>query len=66
MADIPESFWKLASAHVALSKADWASVQTMEFGRKKTIISVSADEAFAIVMALKEYIEKHEREYADG
>ena len=60
---LPESFWKLASAQVALSKANWASVQTGEFGMKKTIINVDADEAFAIYMALDEYIKKHRKEY---
>ena len=60
---LPESFWKLASAQTAKSKADWACCQTGEFGRKKTIISVDADEAFAIYMALDEYIEKHRKEY---
>ena len=60
---LPESFWKLASAQTAKSKADWANYQTGELGRKKTIISVDADEAFAIYMALDEYIEKHRKEY---
>ena len=60
---LPESFWKLASAQVALSKANWASIQTGEFGRKRTISSVDADEAFAIYMALDEYIKKHRKEY---
>jgi len=60
---IPESYWKLASAELAKSKANWAHVQTAEFGRKRTIISVTEDEAFAIYKALDEYIEKHRKEY---
>ena len=60
---IPESYWKLASADLARSKANWAHVQTAELGRKRTIISVTEDEAFAIYMALGEYIEKHRKEY---
>lgn len=60
---LPESFWKLASAQTAKSKANWASFQTGELDRKRTIISVDADEAFAIYMALDEYIEKHRKEY---
>lgn len=63
MSNIPESFWKLASAQVAKSKASWAHMQTGEMGRKKTIISVDADESMAIYMALDEYIEKHRKEY---
>ena len=60
---IPESYWKLASADLARSKANWAHFQTAELGRKRTIISVTEDEAFAIYMALDEYIEKHRKEY---
>lgn len=60
---IPESYWKLASADLARSKANWAHFQTTELGRKRTIISVTEDEAFAIYMALGEYIEKHRKEY---
>ena len=60
---LPESFWKLASAQVAKSKANWASFQTGELDRKRTIISVDADEAFVIYLALDEYIEKHRKEY---
>ena len=60
---IPESYWKLASADLARSKANWAHFQTAELGRKRTIISVTEDEAFAIYMALSEYIEKHRKEY---
>jgi len=60
---IPESYWKLASADLARSKANWAHFQTAELGRKRTIISVTEDEAFAIYMALGEYIEKHRKEY---
>ena len=60
---IPESYWKLASADLARSKANWAHFQTAELGRKRTIISVTEDEAFAIYMALCEYIEKHRKEY---
>jgi hypothetical protein len=63
MAKLPESYWKLASAGSALRKAHWAEVQTGEFGRTKTIISVDNDEAFAIYMALDEYIKKHRKEY---
>ena len=66
MAKLPESYWKLASAGSALNKAHWAGVQTGEFGRKKTIISVDEDEAFAIYMALDEYIKKHRKEYKDA
>ena len=66
MADkFPECFWKLASATVAQSKADWAFMQTSEYGRKKTIISVDADEALVIYWALGDYIEKHRKEYED-
>ena len=54
-----EAWWKLASAGTALSKASWAFMQTSELGRKKTIISVDADEALAINWALEEYIERH-------
>lgn len=60
---IPESYWKLASADLARSKANWAHFQTAELGRKRTIISVTEDEAFAIYIALGEYIEKHRKEY---
>lgn len=60
---IPESYWKLASADLVRSKANWAHFQTAELGRKRTIISVTEDEAFAIYMALDEYIEKHRKEY---
>lgn len=60
---IPESYWKLASADLARSKANWAHFQTAELGRKRTIISVTEDEAFAIYVALGEYIEKHRKEY---
>lgn len=60
---LPESFWKLASAQVAKSKANWAHFQTGELGRKKTIINVDEDEAFVICLALDEYIEKHRKEY---
>jgi hypothetical protein len=60
---IPESYWKLASADLARSKANWAHFQTAELGRKRTIISVTEDEAFAIYMALGEYVEKHRKEY---
>lgn len=63
MAEIPESYWRLASAQSALNKASWASYQTGELFRKKTIISVDDDEAFVIVRALRDYIEKHRREY---
>jgi len=60
---IPESYWKLASADLARSKADWAHFQTAELGRKRTIISVTEDEAFAIYMALGEYVDRHRKEY---
>lgn len=63
MADVPESFWRLASAEVAKSKASWAHFQTSEQGRKKTIISVDSDEALVIEWALQDYIEKHRKEY---
>ena len=63
MLKLPESYWKLASADLAKSKANWAEIQTGELGRKRTIISVNNDEAFAIYMALDEYIEKHRKEY---
>ena len=63
MPKLPESFWKLASAELAKSKASWAEMQTGELGRKRTIISVTNDEAFAIYLALDEYIEKHRKEY---
>ena len=61
--NIPESYWRLASAQVAQSKASYAAYQTGEIGRKKTIISVDNDEALVIAWALKDYIEKHEKEY---
>ena len=60
---LPESFWRLASASRAKSKASWATFQTGELGRKKTIISVDEDEALVICWALEDYIEKHRREY---
>ena len=63
MLKLPESYWKLASADLAKSKANLAEIQTGELGRKRTIISVNNDEAFAIYMALDEYIEKHRKEY---
>ena len=65
MAELPESFWRLASASYAMSKASWAAYQTGELGRTKTIISVSNDEALVIEWALKDYIEKH-RGCVDG
>lgn len=60
---LPESFWKLASAQVAKSKASWAAMQTGELGRKRTIISVDYDEAVCIERALEDYIKKHRKEY---
>lgn len=60
---LPESFWRLAPADLAKSKASWAAFQTGEMGRTKTIISVDADEALVIYWALEDYIEKHRREY---
>ena len=60
---LPERFWRLASAQVAKNKAQWAHFQTGELGRKKTIMSISEDEAFTIYMALDEYIKKHRKEY---
>lgn len=63
MPNIPESFWRLASAQSAMSKASYAGFQTGELGRKKTIMSVDADEALTIEWALKDYIEKHRKEY---
>lgn len=60
---IPESFWCLASASVVKDKAAWAMRQTSELGRTKTIISVDADEAQAIYLAMGEYIAKHREEY---
>lgn len=65
MPKLPESYWKLASAELAQSKARWAEMQTGEFGRKRIIISVTNDEAFAICLALDEYIEKHRKEYEE-
>lgn len=62
---IPEEFWRLASAKYARSKAEWARMQTAEFGRKRTIISVDEDMALVIVFALDDYIRKHEAEYAE-
>lgn len=63
MSNIPKAFWRLASAQSAMSKASYAGFQTGELGRKKTIISVDADEALVIEWALKDYIEKHRKEY---
>lgn len=60
---IPESFWRLASAAAAESKAAWAATQTGELGRKQTIISVNNDEALVITWALSDYLEKHRKEY---
>ena len=60
---LPESFWKLASAQVAKSKASWAAMQTGELGRTRTIISVDYDEVVCIEWALEDYIEKHRKEY---
>lgn len=65
MAEIPESYWRLASAQFAMRKAGYAAYQTGELGRTKTIISVSNDEALVIEWALKDYIEKH-RGCVDG
>ena len=65
MTKLPESYWRLASASTAQSKAGWAAMQTGELGRKKTIISVDNDEACVIVWALDDYIEKHRKEYED-
>lgn len=62
---LPKEIWRLASAKYARSRAEWARVQTAEFGRKRTIISVDEDMAFAIVLALDDYIRKHEAEYAE-
>ena len=62
-AKLPESFWRLASASRAMSKASYAHFQTSEQGRKKTIISVDADESLVIEWSLKDYIEKHRKEY---
>ena len=59
--NVPESFWRLASAQFAMRKASYAAYQTGELGRKKTIISVDADEALVIEWALSEYIEKHSK-----
>lgn len=56
---MPESYWRLASASVAKDKASWAAHQTGECGRKKTIISVDADEALVISWALDEYLKTH-------
>lgn len=61
--NVPEEFWKLASANWAYTKACWAHKQTSEYGRKKTIISVDSDEALVIVWALEDYINKHRKEY---
>ena len=60
---VPESFWRLASAQFAHGKATYAVYQTGELGRKKTIISVDNDEALVIEWALRDYIEKHRKEY---
>ena len=56
-----EECYRLASAQFALSKARWAHKQTAEFGRKKTIISVDADESLVICWALQSYLKKHEK-----
>ena len=61
MPNIPESFWRLASAQSAMNKACHAAYQTGELGRKKTIISVDADEALVIKWALSYYIENHSK-----
>ena len=66
MANVPESFWRLASASTVVAKAKWAYYQTTEKGRKTTIISVDADEALVIKWAVAEYIERHRREYDNG
>ena len=66
MAKVPESFWRLASASLVLTKAQWACYQTGEMGRAKTIINVDEDEALVIKWAVAEYIEKHRKEYANG
>ena len=60
---MPESYWRLGSAQSAMNKASFAGYQTGELGRKKTIISVDEDEALVIEWALKDYIEKHRKEY---
>ena len=36
-------------------------MQTSEFGRTRTIISVNADEALVILWALEEYIDKYRK-----
>lgn len=61
--NVPEEFWRLASASSAYSKACWAHTQTTEMERTKTIISVDADEALVLVWALDDYIRKHRKEY---
>lgn len=56
-----EECYRFASARHALSKAIWAHKQTTEYERKKTIISVDADESLVICWALQAYLEKHEK-----
>lgn len=52
-----EQMMKLASAQSILSKAQWASFQTGELFRKKTIISVDNEEATLIEMVFRSYID---------
>lgn len=66
MLKLPKRFWRLDSAESALGKVNWALFQTAEEGRKKTIISVDADEAIAMYFALEEYIAKHSAESEDS
>lgn len=50
----------------AYDKASWAKFQTGEGQRKKTIISVNHEEAWAIAYALEYYLEKNGRfDYGD-
>ena len=53
--------YRLGSANYIKSKANWAYMQTSEFGRTRTIISVNADEALVILWALEEYIDKYRK-----
>lgn len=56
-----EQHMKLATAQVIADKACWASFQTGELGRARTIISVSNEESVLIETAIGMYIEECRR-----
>ncbi len=56
-----EQHMKLATAQEIANKACWASFQTGELDRKKTIISVDNEESVLIEQAIGMYIEECHR-----